>query len=87
MNRYYYKNSIPKFLTSNDDEIIGKLALSNEFPLEQSQRNSLVTQEIQLLKSNLRKYNGEIYFEYSIPRMGKQIDVLCLMASGFYFRI
>lgn len=78
MNRYYYKNSIPKFLTSNDDEIIGKLALSNEFPLEQSQRDSW-SREIQLLKSYLRKYNGEIYFEYSIPRMGKRIDVLCLI--------
>ena len=54
------------------------LALSNEFPLEQSQRDSW-SREILLLKSILRKYEGEIYFEYSIPRMGKRIDVLCLI--------
>ena len=35
-------------------------------------------EEIQIMKKVLFHYEGRIYFEYAIPRMGKRIDVLVI---------
>lgn len=51
--------------------------------MEQTQRNAWLTQ-ITILKKVLQAYQGKIYFEYTIPRMGKRIDVLCLIGSGIF---
>lgn len=78
MNRYYFSKAIPTFLTSSCEEIIGKLALAHEFALEQTQRDAW-TEEIRFLQDVLKGFEGRVYFEYSIPRMGKRIDVVCII--------
>ena len=83
MQRYYYSNTIQNFLNSNSDEIIGSLTLSNEFSLEHTQRDAWF-QEIEILKNVLQTHEGSIYFEYSIPRMGKRIDVLCIIGPVIF---
>jgi hypothetical protein len=77
MKRFYYSCSIAKFLESNPDEIIGILAINNEFSLELTQRDAWF-EEISILKHALYNLTGKVYFEYSIPRMGKRIDVVCI---------
>ncbi|MCQ2352190.1 MAG: DUF2075 domain-containing protein [Victivallaceae bacterium] len=58
---------------------MGKLASENSFDLVDQQRNSWVY-EIELLKRLLaHESDGEIVFEYSIPRLGKRIDVVLLL--------
>ncbi|MFH1369125.1 MAG: DUF2075 domain-containing protein [Elusimicrobiota bacterium] len=83
MSRAYYTESITNFVKANSDEIIGILAKSNEFSLEQSQRDAWV-EEIKILQSVLFNYQGSIYFEYSIPRMGKRIDVVLLIGAVIF---
>ena len=83
MNRFYFSNSISNFLNTNPDVIIGKLAQSNEFSLEQTQRNAWL-EEIKILQMVLRPFEGSIYFEYSIPRMGKRIDVVCIIGPVIF---
>ncbi len=83
MNRAYYSDSIPNFLNSNSSEIIGKIALKNEFSLEQSQRDAWL-EEIRILKEVLIRYKGSIYFEYSIPRMGQRIDTILLIGAAIF---
>ena len=78
MKREYYSDSIINFLNTTPEEIIGQLVKSNEFPLEQTQRDAWL-EEINILKLVLKGYQGPIYFEYSIPRMGKRIDVVLLI--------
>lgn len=78
MKREYYSDSITNFLSTSTDHIFAKLATNNEFPLEHSQRDAWI-EEIQILRSVLAPYQGMVYFEYSIPRMGKRIDVLLLI--------
>ncbi len=80
MNRAYYSESISNFLDQSHNEIIGILSNSNDFSLEQSQRDSWRYQ-VDLLKKVLPPYSGSIYFEFSIPRMGKRIDVLLIIKS------
>jgi shikimate kinase len=83
MRREYYSDTIFNFQKRSDDEILGKLAQSNDFALEQTQRDAWLA-EIRILKDALRSYQGSIYFEYSIPRMGKRIDVVLVIGSVIF---
>lgn len=83
MKREYYSSSIKNFITTNSVEILGALTENNEFDLTQNQRDAWV-QEISILQNILTKYVGSIYFEYSIPRMGKRIDVVLIVGQVIF---
>lgn len=79
MERFFYQNSIIDFLTDSEDAILGALAKNNSFDLVDLQRNAWLY-EISFLKNLLRdEKTGQIIFEYSIPRLGKRIDVILLL--------
>ncbi|MBP9836724.1 MAG: DUF2075 domain-containing protein [Candidatus Pacebacteria bacterium] len=83
MKREYYSNSIALFIKSNVDEILGKLTRNSDFDLGQNQRDAWI-EEINVLQKVLASYSGSIYFEYSIPRMGKRIDVVLIIGSAIF---
>ena len=83
MNRAYYSNTIENFLVSTTDEILGRLSFENEFNLESTQKDAWI-EEIKILKKVLLNYEGQIYFEYSIPRVGQRIDVLLIIESTIF---
>lgn len=74
----FYSKSISEFLSDSEEKILGILTTKNEFALEQTQRDSWVY-EVALLKKILNAFTGQIYFEFSIPRMGQRIDVVLLI--------
>lgn len=79
MPRYYYRNSIKDFLKSSENEILGILSFDNSFDLNSEQKNAWVS-EISIMKDVLSNYaEGQILFEYSIPRLGKRVDVIVLL--------
>lgn len=74
MKRAYYSNSISDFLVDDVVQILGELSLNHKNrTLEDLQRNAW-NKQIVILKDQLKGLNGEIYFEFSIPRMGKRVD-------------
>ena len=83
MKREYYSDTIANFRITSSDEILGILARNNDFPLEQAQRDAWL-EEINILKKALSDFDGAIYFEYSIPRMGKRIDVVLLIGPAIF---
>lgn len=83
MLRYFYSNSIQKFLLETEESILGKLAYNNDFSLELTQKSAWL-KEIEILKHILFKYPGTIFFEYSIPRMGRRIDVVLIIRSVIF---
>ncbi len=83
MNRAFYGDSINSFLRSDPDAIVGKLSRANTFALETTQRDAWLAQ-INILRPILSKYEGAIYFEYSIPRMGERIDVVILIGPAIF---
>jgi len=83
MRRAFYSDTISDFQKRNNDEILGKLAQGNDFSLEQTQRDAWL-EEIRILKRVLHTYKGSIYFEYSIPRMGRRIDVVLIIGSVIF---
>ena len=81
MKRDYYSDSILGFLNTSSDQILGILVKNNDFALEHSQRDAWL-EEINILQKALRSYQGSIHFEYSIPRMGKRIDVIAVIGPA-----
>ncbi len=78
MKRDFYSDSIPGFLRTSPAEILGLLADNNEFSLEVTQKDAW-NAEIAILREALVNQEGSIFFEYSIPRMGKRIDVVVII--------
>jgi len=78
MLNYFYKDSIQSFLGKNTEEIIGEITLTNTFDTTISQNKSWEIQ-ILILKKALSDFKGDIFFEFSIPRMGKRIDSLVII--------
>ncbi len=83
MKRDYYSKSIPEFLEEEPLAILGELTSNSDFDVVQNQRTAWVEQ-IKILKEVLVPYTGSIYFEYSIPRMGKRIDVVLVIKSVIF---
>ena len=87
MQRYYYSESVAEFLARPAEAILGTMDQVNEFDLTMDQRNAWV-EEFDIMKSVLGalREDGQILFEYTIPRLGKRVDVVLLM-RGVVFAI
>ncbi len=80
MHRAFYSNTIKEFLRESENEILGKMSIENPFALEQLQRDAWI-EEVRILKLVLKNFNGSVYLEYSIPRMGQRIDAVVIVGS------
>lgn len=83
MKRHYYSDLISKFCNSSSQEILGAIVESNEFSVETTQKDAWLGQ-IKILKPILLNYEGRIFFEYSIPRMGGRIDVVLIIKNVIF---
>ncbi len=71
-------------MNDDNDKILGQLIRNHDFAAENLQRNAWIKQ-IEILKSQLSGFkHGQIYFEFSIPRMGKRVDNV-LIIDDFIF--
>ena len=78
MKRQFYSDKISRFLKTSETELIGHLSNNSEFADEPTQKEAW-RQEIKILKETLIDFEGFIFFEYSIPRMGGRIDVVLII--------
>jgi hypothetical protein len=83
MNPYFYSSTISNFITSSTNEIFGIISQNSDFPDEPTQKGAW-TQEIRILKEVLENHEGIIFFEYSIPRMGRRIDVVLIIKNVIF---
>lgn len=84
MLRAYYSKSITDFIQEDDLNILGTLAKNHGYQtLEKSQQNAWERQ-ITILKSQLAELTGYIYFEFSIPRMGKRVDNIVILGDKIF---
>lgn len=81
LNIAYYEADVVAFCSANENEILGELTAGHPFALENLQRDAW-TQQISILNTALAALTaGRIYFEFSIPRMGKRADVVILLGG------
>ena len=86
MPRYFYYSDIQTFLDESDDQIFGKLAGLDEYDSARTQKNAWA-EEIVVMKQVVDVYKSEpawIAFEYTIPRIGKRIDVVLLLRERVF---
>lgn len=83
--RYYYSDSIDRFMTRSVNEIVGELTLASQHDINDETSQSWV-EEIMTLREALASYSGHgsVFFEYNIPRMGRRADVIALI-DGIVF--
>lgn len=85
-NRFFYQSEIAPFLSLSTDEIFGVMAQADEMDTAATQKFAW-SQEIEIMKNILRPYaqeEGRILFEYTIPRLGKRIDVVLLLRERIF---
>lgn len=83
MSPYFYGNTISQFLSDSQYEIFGTISRNSDFADEQTQKEAW-HQQIEILKSTLKSYEGRVFFEYSIPRMGRRIDVVLIIKNVIF---
>lgn len=85
-NRCLFSCKIAEFLTTESNLVFGTICENYHGDVLSSQREAWLN-EIELMKRVLSKNcdsNGEIIFEYDIPRLGKRVDIILLL-NGIIF--
>ena len=81
MSRAYYSAKISEFKNHHPDYILGLLCRHHSFSVDELQKQAWQSQ-ISILQTIFSKFSqGQILFEYVIPRMGKRVDVVFLFAG------
>lgn len=78
MERAYYSNEIINFLKDDNSKIFGEITYNDKNTSEDLQKEAWKKQ-INILKCQLANFkDGQVIFEYTIPRIGKRIDNVIL---------
>jgi hypothetical protein len=83
MKRAYYSSTIYDFCKQAPDQVLGEITREHSFDLAAFQRDAWIEQTA-LLKDILRGHNGKVYFEFSIPRMGRRIDAVVIIGPAVF---
>lgn len=81
MARFFYSDSVADFLAKTPQDILGAINAA-ALAAEAAQEIAWLAQ-INILQSELSSFagRGTIFFEFSVPRIGKRIDVVLVLES------
>lgn len=80
MLNYYYSDKISDFLQKSKETIIGEISVNGRLGHINTELYAWEGQ-IKLLKEILKDHEGHLFFEFSIPRMGKRVDCLLIIKN------
>ncbi len=82
--RTYYSAKVSDFLNTPNNNILGELLICHNFSNDIEQKRAW-EQQISILKSTLKNFlPGHLFFEFSIPRLGKRIDNVLILNGIIY---
>lgn len=84
MNRAYYSSLIKNFIDENPDSIYGKISGNYDLNKLTIQQSNAWKKQIDILKNTISKFNGKVYFEFTIPRMGKRVDNILIIDNCIF---
>jgi DUF2075 family protein len=87
LRRWLYAADYSQFITCSDDQILGELVRYAGNDIELNQSNAW-QEQIQLLKqiklpTDLAD-SAKLYFEYTIPRLGRRVDVILIFGHVLF---
>jgi DUF2075 family protein/adenylylsulfate kinase-like enzyme len=80
MLNFYYSDTISKFLKKLPETIIGEISVNGRLGHIHTELYAWEFQ-INVLKEILINQDGHLFFEFSIPRMGKRVDCLLIIRN------
>ena len=83
LQRSYYSASLSEFAEREDEAILGELVSSHDFDTDVLQRGAWLHQIKSLKRIAPSLPPCHLFFEFSIPRMGKRADVI-LLSKGIH---
>ena len=84
MNRAYYSNFIDGFIDEDFDKIYGKISGQYDLNKLVIQQKNAWKEQILILKKNVAYFVGKVYFEFTIPRMGKKVDNILIIDNCIF---
>ena len=81
--RAWYSATIPDFICTASETIVGVLVMRSTFNVVTQQRDAWLYQ-IALLQTVLSGLNGSLSLEFSIPRMGRRIDAVVIAGPAVF---
>lgn len=84
INPFYYHKSISAFLKDDERAIFSTLEVADDHAEIKATQRDVWADEVLVLKKALSGFTGDIVFEYSIPRLGKRIDVVVLIKGVIF---
>lgn len=84
MNRAYYANSICDFCIEDGDSIFGKISGGYDLNKLTIQQSNAWQSQIKILKQTILNFTGKLYFEFTIPRMGKRVDNILIIDNCIF---
>ncbi|MBP1225286.1 DUF2075 domain-containing protein [Flavobacterium sp. 1355] len=84
MNRAYYSNFICDFCIEDRDSIYGKISGGYDLNKLTIQQSNAWQSQIKILKQTILNFNGKVYFEFTIPRMGKRVDNILIIDNCIF---
>ncbi len=85
LKRSWYRDTIPAFHKSSENEVLAQLARGSSFNVIQAQGDAWLA-EISILRKSLAGHTGVLHLEFAIPRMGHRVDAVVL-ANGIVLTI
>lgn len=61
--------------------VVGELTLRSEFSVDENQRDAWMS-EVALLREAIRSFEGAIFLEYVVPRIGSRIDAVLIIGPA-----
>nr|WP_315210936.1 DUF2075 domain-containing protein [uncultured Flavobacterium sp.] len=84
MNRAYYSNFINEFIDENSQTIYGKISGQYDLNKLNILQSNAWKSQIEILKETISVFTGKIYFEFTIPRMGKRVDNILIIDNCIF---
>jgi hypothetical protein len=84
MNRAYYSNFINDFINEDSQTIYGKISGQYDLNKLNIQQSNAWKSQIEILKETVSVFSGKIYFEFTIPRMGKRVDNILIIDNCIF---
>lgn len=80
LSRAWYSASIKTFLQTAPEAVFAQLANNRDFDLVTEQKEAW-QQQLTLMREAVSGLDGLICFEFTVPRMGRRIDVVLVVGS------
>lgn len=80
VQRAWYRAAIEEFVATEPTEVLRTLLQNSTFDIQQTQREAWRIEAVILSKA-LSGLRGGVYFEFSIPRMGRRIDAVVIVGG------